>query len=127
MRQQWRHELVWFLLLVAIVQGAGSMLAAFQHQRHAHRAALTLEHGSAFAHVHDGRPHQHHGSEPGLMRLGDSSDAADGLQFAAAFVAVLPSIGAVAVVREAVRHLAAQDARWGTRTTPPPRRPPRPA
>ena len=125
MRQRWRQELVWLLLLVAALQGAGSMLAAMQHQRHAHRAASALEFPLTAVHVHDGRPHHHGASEPGLIVLGDNSDAADGLQFAVAFVALLPSASLLSVVRETVRHAPADEAPWRSRSTPPPRRPPR--
>jgi len=125
MRQRWRQELVWFLLLVGIVQGAGSMLAAMQPQRHAHRVAPAHEQRLGAVHVHDGNPHQHRATEPGLMVLGESSDSADGLQLAAAFLALLPAISLVFAPREAGRHTLADDAPWRSRSTPPPRRPPR--
>ena len=125
MRQRWRHELVWFLLLVGIVQGAGSMLAAMQQQRHAHRAAPAYEQGSRAVHMHGGTPHQHWATEPGLIVLGDSSDTADGLQLAAAFLALLPALSLVFAPRETARHALAGDTPWRSRSTPPPRRPPR--
>jgi hypothetical protein len=85
-----------------------------------------MAHDSSHSHEHDGHSHRHHISEPGLMLLGDDSDASDGPQPAADFV-VLAGIGTLSVVLEALRHARAGDTRWSSRTTSPPRRPPRPA